>query len=205
MGCPTTRPRNTRTGATNSATWSDEPNVTAIANSILFLYASWTATMCSARLPIVGMRITPTNSSDRPNCSMNGSIEPDEDLGQHGEERRRDEQHAHRDLAGPGGSSVALGLAVPAERRLGVRELPHERQPVADHQHERDEHGLLDPRALATRAPLTANTAGMNRPDGREDEQRRVRARDPLAERLEPVLEAAGEDARRRARAAGCR
>ena len=25
---------------------------------------------------MVGIRITPTNSSDRPNCSMNGSIEP---------------------------------------------------------------------------------------------------------------------------------
>ena len=50
--------------------------MTAIANSILFFQASWTATMCSARLPIVGMRITPTNSSDSPNCSMNGSIDP---------------------------------------------------------------------------------------------------------------------------------
>ena len=60
IGWLTTRPSRTRTGATNRATWRLEPNVTASANSILSLAASWTATRCSARLPIVGMMTTPT-------------------------------------------------------------------------------------------------------------------------------------------------
>ena len=32
--------------------------------------------MCSARLPIVGMRTTPTKKADSPNVSMNGSMAP---------------------------------------------------------------------------------------------------------------------------------
>jgi hypothetical protein len=65
----------TRTGATNSATWRLEPKLTAIANSILSLAASCTATRCSARLPIVGTMTTPTKNAESPNDSMNVSIE----------------------------------------------------------------------------------------------------------------------------------
>ena len=116
-----TTPSRTRTGATNSATWRLDPKVTAIANSILSLAASWTATRCSARLPIVGMSTTPTKNADRPNVSMNGSIGADEDLRQDGQQRRGAEQDDDRDLrplqAGP---AWPCRLAVAAERRVRV-------------------------------------------------------------------------------------
>ena len=47
---------------------------TASANSILSFAASWTDTRCSARLPMVGMMITPTKKNDRLNCAMKGLI-----------------------------------------------------------------------------------------------------------------------------------
>ena len=76
IGCPMTTPSSTSTGATNRATCRLEPKVTAMANSILSLAASWTATRCSARLPMVGMSTTPTKNALRPNESMNGSMAP---------------------------------------------------------------------------------------------------------------------------------
>ncbi len=66
----------TSTGPTNRATWRLDPYETAIANSIRSFHASWTATRCSARLPIVGMTMTPTKKAESPNVSMNGSIAP---------------------------------------------------------------------------------------------------------------------------------
>ena len=107
-------------GATNSATWRLEPKVTAIANSILFLAASWTATRCSARLPIVGMITTPTKKADSPNESMNGSIDADQDLRQDGQQRGGAEQDADRDRAGS--SAGRRGPRARRDRRASRRD-----------------------------------------------------------------------------------
>ena len=49
---------------------------TAMAKSTRSLIASWTATRCSARLPMVGMRMTPTKNGVRSKEAMNGSMAP---------------------------------------------------------------------------------------------------------------------------------
>ena len=68
---------------------------------------------------MVGMSTTPTKNGVRPNVSMNGSIDADQDLRQHREQRRRAEQHDDRRPPGPCRPAVALGLAVAAELRSG--------------------------------------------------------------------------------------
>ena len=77
---------------------------------------------------MVGMMITPTKKNDRPNCSMNGSIDADEDLRQDRQQRRRAEQHDDRDPTGPGRPAVLVGLACAAERHVRVGELEDQRQ-----------------------------------------------------------------------------
>ena len=89
----------------------------------------------------------------------------DEDLGQDGQERRRDHEHADRDATGPGRAAMPGGLAVAAERLVGVRELVDERQRIADDQ--RDGRRAPTPRS-ASPAPghwcVNAKTAGTNSP-----------------------------------------
>ncbi len=54
----------------------EEPREIAIEKSMLFLYAIWTPTMCSAMLPTIGTRMTPTKSAEIPNSSTSGSMAP---------------------------------------------------------------------------------------------------------------------------------
>ncbi len=75
-GVPIRAPRKTSIGVTSRATWIEEPKEIAIEKSMLFLYAIWTPTMCSAMLPTIGTRMTPTNSSESPNSSLIGSMAP---------------------------------------------------------------------------------------------------------------------------------
>ena len=91
-------------------------SVTAIANSILSLAASWTATRCSARLPIVGIRTTPTKNGVSPNDSMNGSIEPTRISDRTASSPAATSSTTIAIRAGPRRAGVALGLAVAAER-----------------------------------------------------------------------------------------
>ena len=97
---PMRAPTRTRTGPTKRATWRLDPYDTAIANSMRSFQASWTATRCSARLPIVGIRMTPTKKADSPNVSMNGSIDADEDLREDRQQRRRPRGARRRRRAG---------------------------------------------------------------------------------------------------------
>ena len=66
----------TRSGATNSAIWAAEPIAMLTARSILFLYATRTATQCSAALPTIATTITPMKNSERPTASEASEIEP---------------------------------------------------------------------------------------------------------------------------------
>ena len=92
---------------------------TAIENSIRFFRASWTATSCSARLPIVGMRITPTKNGVRSNVATNGSIAPTSISDSTASSAAARQQHADRRPSGPRRAAVTLGRLVAAERRAG--------------------------------------------------------------------------------------
>ena len=128
--------------------------------------ASWTATRCSARLPIVGMRTTPTKNGVRPNVSMNGSMAP----------TRISDSTARRAAAAERGRRSAT-LPRPARARRGpagspwppsvslrVRELVDEREDVADDQEEGHEDRLLGDAARRSLAVVNAKTAGTNSP-----------------------------------------
>ena len=114
---------------------------------------------------MVGMMITPTKKNDRLNCSMNGSIDADEDLGQDGQQGRRAEQHDDRDPTGPGRPAVLVGLARPRRGSRPGAELEDQRQAVADDQDDRHQHRFLGDRArrLVVRSS-SAKMAGTNRP-----------------------------------------
>ena len=67
---------NTSAGATNSAICVDEPIAISSVISTLFRTAKSTAEECSAALPMIGITISPTKSSESPSVSSAGSSEP---------------------------------------------------------------------------------------------------------------------------------
>ena len=75
IGWPTSRLMKTRAGATKSAIWVEEPIAISRVTSTLFRSANMIADECSAALPMIGITISPTNSSDRPRSSRAGSSE----------------------------------------------------------------------------------------------------------------------------------
>ena len=95
---------------------------------------------------------------------------------------------------------------VAAERRRRVRELEDERERVADHQQQRDEHRLLDEAALRRLGGRRGEHRRDEQPDRGEHEERGVRAGDLLAEPLARRSCSPPTQRRsRRGRAAGCR
>ena len=201
-----TSPSSTSTGATNSATWrltsrSARP--------------SRTPSCSSGELDgdeVLG-EVADRRDEDHADeelgqaeLSMNGSIDPDEDLRQHRQQRRRASSTttAIRPVhAGPPWPSAG-SPGRRASRR--VRELEHERQHVAR------------PSAAARRAPIPRPALSVRRirgrerehgrdeqPDRGEHEQRGVRAGDLPAEPLDAVPQPAEQQRWRRGRAAGCR
>ena len=134
----------TSTGATKRATWRLDPMATAIAKSIRSLSASWTATRCSARLPMVGMSTTPTKNGVRPNCSMNGSMAPtscSESTARSAALRPSTPSATGGDQGGPAWASLSLAAA---QDLVGVPEPVDEVERVERQQHDRDDDALLD-------------------------------------------------------------
>jgi hypothetical protein len=84
---------------------------------------------------------------------------------------------------------------VPAQRRVGVRELVHERKRVADDQRDRNQHRLLGDRALARTAREREHRRDEQADDG-DNEQGRVGCRHARAECLGPMPQPADQHAR---------
>ncbi len=63
IGWPIRRLMNTSTGATNIATWVDDPTAISSVTLRRFLIAKRTAEACSAALPMTGMRMRPTKTA----------------------------------------------------------------------------------------------------------------------------------------------
>ena len=67
---------NTSAGATNSAIWVEEPIAISNVTSTLLRRANSTADECSAALPMMGIRISPTKNSEMPMSSSAVSSDP---------------------------------------------------------------------------------------------------------------------------------
>src|SRR4249919_1917268 len=76
IGWPTSRLMKTSAGATKSAIWVDEPIAISRVTSTLSRRANMIADECSAALPMIGITIRPTKSSDSPRSAKAGSSEP---------------------------------------------------------------------------------------------------------------------------------
>jgi hypothetical protein len=63
-------------GRTSKAICMLDPTATPIARSILSLHATVTAVACSAALPTIGSRISPTKVLEMPPRSVIASMEP---------------------------------------------------------------------------------------------------------------------------------
>ena len=70
----TAYPMRTSTGSTKMAIWIEDPRATPIARSILFLYATRTAVICSQALPAMGRMISPRKASLRPDLVLTSEM-----------------------------------------------------------------------------------------------------------------------------------
>src|SRR5919109_3408468 len=73
---PTKNEAKTRIGATKSATWALDPIAMLTARFILSLYATSTATQCSAALPTIATTIAPMKNSLIPTDCDASEIDP---------------------------------------------------------------------------------------------------------------------------------